>query len=44
MILEEVEVRLKSFGKMEKGDAFVWILVVALVIFAIASFFIYAGP
>jgi len=44
MILEEAEARLKSFGEMEKGDVFIWILVVALVIFAIASFFIYAGP
>jgi len=29
---------------MEKGDAFIWILVITLVIFAVASFFIYAGP
>jgi len=31
-------------GKMERGDAFIWILVIALMIFAIASFFIYTGP
>ena len=29
---------------MEKGNVFIWILVIALVICAIASFFIYAGP
>jgi hypothetical protein len=29
---------------MEKDDGFIWILVIGLVIFAIASFFIYAGP
>ena len=31
-------------GRMEKGNVFIWILVIALVIFAIASLFIYAGP
>lgn len=30
--------------EMEKGDAFIWLLVVGLVIFAIASLFIYAEP
>lgn len=29
---------------MEKGDVFIWTLVIGLVIFAIASFFLYAGP
>jgi len=31
-------------GKMEKGDVFIWILVIGLGIFAIASLFIYSGP
>jgi hypothetical protein len=30
--------------RMEKGNVFIWILVIGLGIFAIASFFIYAGP
>jgi len=29
-------------GKMEKGGVFIWILVIGLEIFAIASLFIYA--
>jgi hypothetical protein len=29
---------------MEKGRVFIWILVIALGIFAIASVFIYSGP
>ena len=28
----------RKAGKIDKGDAFIWILVIALVIFAIASF------
>ena len=28
-------------GKMKKGDIFMWILIIGLGIFAIASFFIY---
>jgi len=31
-------------GRLDKGDVFIWFLVFGLVIFAIASFFIYAGP
>lgn len=44
MILEEAEARLKSFGKMEKGDVFIWVIVIGLVIFMIASFFLFAEP
>ncbi len=29
---------------LDKDDGVIWILVIGLVIFAIASFFIYAGP
>jgi len=44
MILEEAEVRFKSFGKMEKGDVFIWVIVIGLVFFMIASFFLFAEP
>ncbi len=30
--------------RMEKGDGLIWIIVIALVIFATASFFLYIGP
>ena len=30
-------------GKLEKGGVFIWILVIGLEIFAIASLFIYTG-
>jgi tetrahydromethanopterin S-methyltransferase subunit G len=36
--------REREGGKMEKDDGFIWILVIGLVIFAIATLFIYAGP
>jgi len=38
------EWRGKRGWQMEKDDGFIWILVIGLVIFAIASFFIYAEP